>query len=65
MPKSIWDRLRDVASTVREEWPSITDADTLLQTSMTAAIEMAATRYAVEPGAQWTPGQPLKLLLTG
>ena len=65
MPNSIWDRLRDVANTVREEWPSVTDADTLLQTSMTTAIEMAATRYAVDAGAQWSPGQPLKLLLTG
>ena len=65
MPKSIWNRLRDAADTLREDWPSVTDADVLLQGSMTAAIEMAATRYAVDAGTPWTPGTPLKLLLTG
>ena len=65
MPESIWNRLREVADTLREEWPSVTDADTVLQTSMTAAIEMAGTRYAVDRGAEWKPGQPLKLLLAG
>jgi polysaccharide pyruvyl transferase WcaK-like protein len=45
-------------------WGTV-DADTLLQGSMTAAIELAATRYAVDPGAQWVPGTPLKLLLAG
>ena len=65
MPKSIWDHVKDLANTVREEWPSVTDADVLLQSGMTTAIELAATRYAVDPGAEWTPGTPLKLLLTG
>ncbi|MEZ4317021.1 MAG: hypothetical protein R3F61_05945 [Myxococcota bacterium] len=41
------------------------DSDLALQASMAACIELAATRYAVDPGAQWEPGNPLKLLLAG
>ena len=32
---------------------------------MGALIELAATRYALDPGADWKPGQPLKLLFAG
>lgn len=65
MPKSIWEHVKDLATTVKDEWPTVTDADVLLQGGMTTAIELAATRYAVDSGAEWTPGTPLKLLLTG
>lgn len=41
------------------------DADTALQGSMAALIELAATRYAFDPGARWRPGEPLKLLFAG
>jgi polysaccharide pyruvyl transferase WcaK-like protein len=41
------------------------DPDRLLQRTMAATIETAASRYAVEPGAQWRPGEPLRLLLAG
>lgn len=41
------------------------DADLALQASMAACIEGAAVRYAVDPGAQWQPGEPLKLLFAG
>jgi len=41
------------------------NTDRLLQASMAGMLELAATRYAFDPGAQWVPGQPLKLLLAG
>jgi polysaccharide pyruvyl transferase WcaK-like protein len=33
--------------------------------AMAGAIEAAATRYALDPGEQWAPGRPLRLLLAG
>ncbi|MCA9581290.1 MAG: hypothetical protein KC416_05815, partial [Myxococcales bacterium] len=41
------------------------DADVLLQAGMGSLIEVAKTRSAIDPGAQWTPNTPLKLLFTG
>jgi polysaccharide pyruvyl transferase WcaK-like protein len=41
------------------------DADKALMASMAAGIELSATRYALDRGATWEPGQPLKLLLAG
>ena len=41
------------------------DADDALMGSMAALVELAATRYALDPGAQWKPGEPLKLLFSG
>ncbi len=41
------------------------DADRVLQRAMGATIEVAASRYAVDKGAQWKEGEPLKLLLAG
>jgi polysaccharide pyruvyl transferase WcaK-like protein len=41
------------------------DADVALETAMAGVIEVAATRYAVDPGSRWAPGQPYKLLLAG
>ncbi len=41
------------------------DTDTALMGSMAGLIELAATRYALDAGAQWRPGQPLKLLFAG
>jgi len=32
---------------------------------MAGLIELAGARYAVDPGAQWRPGTPLKLLFAG
>jgi len=41
------------------------DPDVALQASMAALIEIAATRYAIDPGRRWMPGQPLELLFAG
>jgi polysaccharide pyruvyl transferase WcaK-like protein len=54
-------RLRGLVSEVQE----VANADTALQASMAGLIELASARYPLEPGARWTPGQPLKLLFAG
>jgi polysaccharide pyruvyl transferase WcaK-like protein len=41
------------------------DADRVLMGSMAAFIELAKSRYALDKGAEWEPGRPLKLLLAG
>ena len=41
------------------------DADRALQASMAGLIEIAASRYALDPGDPWRPGEPLKLLFAG
>ncbi len=41
------------------------DADKVLMGSMAGFIELAKSRYALDAGAVWTPGRPLKLLLAG
>ena len=41
------------------------NADALLGHTVTGFIEMARARYALDPGATWQPGHPLKLLLAG
>ena len=41
------------------------DADRLLMTAMAAHIEMAKSRYALDRGAVWRPGEPLRILLAG
>lgn len=57
--------LRDAARTALDETKKLLDADVVLEASMAGLIELAASRYALDPGAQWEPGQPLKLLLAG
>ncbi|MBX2800141.1 MAG: polysaccharide pyruvyl transferase family protein [Myxococcales bacterium] len=57
----LWSRARDVADRVKRT----VDADTALQTSMAGLIELAATRYALDPGSQYRPGRPLRLLFAG
>ena len=41
------------------------DADKLLQQSMARLIDLRAARYPIAPGAEWAPGEPLRLLLAG
>jgi len=57
--------LRDAARVAYDETKKLLDADVVLEASMAGLIELAASRYAVDPGAQWKPGEPLKLLLAG
>lgn len=56
---------RDAARTVRDRAGSVTDADLALEAAMAGFIELAATRYALDAGATWQPGQPYKLMLAG
>lgn len=57
--------LRDVAQAALEKASEHVDADRMLQHAMRGLIELAASRYALDPGAQWKPGEPLKVLLAG
>ncbi len=58
-------RLRTGARRALERAQTVFDADVALEGSMASFIELAATRYALEPGAQWTPGEPFRLLFAG
>jgi polysaccharide pyruvyl transferase WcaK-like protein len=61
-----WSRLlRRAGKKLADSWQDYGGADSALMLSMAGFIEGAATRYAVDGGAQWAPGQPLKLLLAG
>jgi polysaccharide pyruvyl transferase WcaK-like protein len=61
----LFDRLRARATDFWRESVGPIDTDLALQGSMAALIEASATRYAVDPGAQYEPGGTLKLLFTG
>lgn len=67
--KGLWDRvgrrLRTVARDVADRALDAADPDVLLLNTMGALVDLAGTRYALDPGAQWRPGQPLKLLFAG
>ncbi len=41
------------------------DADRVLMASMASFIEASKSRYALDRGAVWSPGRPLRLLLAG
>jgi polysaccharide pyruvyl transferase WcaK-like protein len=51
--------------TLRDTVSNGFDTDRALQASMAGFIEASASRYALDPGDQWRPGKPLKLLLAG
>lgn len=53
--------LRKVLSITEER----VDADVALVATMAGFIELSKSRYALDRGARWTPGEPLKLLLAG
>jgi polysaccharide pyruvyl transferase WcaK-like protein len=56
---------RDAARAVRDGARGAADADLALEAAMLGFVELAATRYAVDPGARWQPGEPYKLMLAG
>ena len=41
------------------------DPDRALMGAMASYIELAKRRFPLDPGAQWRPGEPLKLLMAG
>lgn len=57
--------LRDMGRVGFDRISEYADADRALMIAMSGFIEAAASRYAIDPGAQWEPGEPLKLLLAG
>jgi len=62
---SLLSRISRAARRALDTAPEALDADIALEASMAGLIELAATRYAVDPGARWQPGQPYRLLLAG
>ncbi|MCA9536383.1 MAG: hypothetical protein KC593_22025 [Myxococcales bacterium] len=63
--EGLWGAIKDVARAARDVVSEQLDADRALMHAMSAVIETAKSRYALDPGAQWAPGAPLKLLLAG
>ncbi|MBK6813666.1 MAG: hypothetical protein IPG81_33240 [Sandaracinaceae bacterium] len=63
--EGLWAAVKDVARSARDAVSEQLDADRALMHAMSAVIETAKSRYALDPGAQWKPGEPLKLLLAG
>ncbi|MCS6799936.1 MAG: hypothetical protein NZ898_15715, partial [Myxococcota bacterium] len=41
------------------------DADRALMRAMEGFVQLAASRYALDAGARWKPGEPLRLLFAG
>ena len=56
---------KEIVEHVRDGAADAMDADIVLMRTMDALIQVAASRYALDPGAQWKPGEPLRLLLAG
>lgn len=56
---------KDLFTAAKEKLEGYFDTDRALMIAMSGAIELAASRYALDSGAQWKPGEPLRLLLAG
>jgi len=57
--------LNKAGGKLRDTWQDYGGADSALMLSMAGFMEAAATRYAIDEGARWEVGTPLKLLLAG
>ncbi len=65
MARNLWSFAEKAARSAFDVVRSELDPDRLLGHTMAGFIELAASRYAVDPGDQYEPGKPLKLLLAG
>ena len=63
--ESLGGLFKDIASATLDKAKAHFNADRTLQHVMSGFIEAAASRYALDPGEQWRPGEPLKVLLAG
>ena len=63
--ESIFGVLKDIAKAAKTEVGERLNSDRALMMAMSATLELAASRYALDQGEQWEPGKPLKLLLAG
>ncbi len=63
--RRVRDRVRDVVEEAVDKAAEVADPDVLLLRSMGALVDLSARRYALDPGEQWKPGEPLKLLFAG
>ena len=63
--ESLFGVFKDTLRTAKNEIKDRLNADRALMGAMAATLELAASRYALDPGEQWEPGKPLKLLLAG
>ena len=63
--KGLWSAIKDVARAAKDRVSEEFDTDRALMHAMSGVIEAAGSRYALDAGAQWEPGAPLKLLLAG
>ncbi len=59
------DRVREAVEDVVDRATEVADPDILLLRSMGGLCDLAARRYALDPGAQWKEGEPLRLLFAG
>lgn len=65
MAQSLWSFAEKAAKAALNAAKTELDPDRMLGHTMAGFIELAASRYAVNPGDEWAPGKPLKLLLAG
>lgn len=56
---------KDIFKATKNKVKEHFDADRALQHAMSATIELAASRYALDPGDQWEEGKTFKVLLAG
>jgi len=63
--RRVTDRVREAVEDVVERASEVADPDVLLLRTMGGLVDLSARRYALDPGAQWRAGEPLKLLFAG